>query len=391
MTRSHAKPARSQLVAHLLSAAWVIVGVSVATVLLERAGVLDRFETTGLDAFNVLRRPIDPSDVVLLGITDADYGSLFNETSPLACEPLRRILDAIAAGNPRVVGVDLDTSASTFACLRGNHAWPPVVWAVDATWDEDANTFTEIPPLAGQGAGNDASGIALLPQDADGVVRRYYRYLPMRGGERRPTFAWSVVQRGCIAECDTCCRAAMSASPDDGLRLNFAGERFNFKPLSVQFVLDAAANSRAPGSVWGTQGLLTQKIVLLGGYYRQARDTEATAIGSISGLQINAQAIESELHGGGIRPMNRWLEFTFDLLAGCVLVIVNYELRTRLARALGLSLLLVPVLCLVASFLAFSAFALWFNFVPVVVSVLVHQFYQHAREYQRLARAEARG
>ena len=301
MSHSQAKPARSQLVAHLLSAAWVIVGVSVATVLLERAGFLDRFETTGLDAFNVLRRPIDPSDVVLLGITDADYGSLFNETSPLACEPLKR------------------------------------------------------------------------------------------GGERRPTFAWSVVQRGCIAECDTCCRAAMSASPEDGLRLNFAGERFNFKPLSVQFVLDAAANSHTPGSVWGTQGLLTQKIVLLGGYYRQARDTEATAIGSISGLQINAQAIESELHGGGIRPMNRWLEFTFDLLAGCVIVIVNYRLRTRLARALGLSVLLVPVLCLVASFLAFSAFALWFNFVPVVVSVIVHQFYQHAREYQRLARAEARG
>jgi hypothetical protein len=48
------------------------------------------------------------------------------------------------------------------------------------------------------------------------------------------------------------------------------------------------------------------------------------------------------------------------------------------------SLVLVPVLCLAGSLAAFSTLALWFNFVSVVVSVLIHQFYEHAREYRRL-------
>lgn len=89
----------------------------------------------------------------------------------------------------------------------------------------------------------------------------------------------------------------------------------------------------------------------------------------------------------GIRAINRWLEFGFDVFVGYVLVFINYALRSNLRAALALSLLLIPALCLGSSYVAFSAFSWWFNFVPVVVSVMIHEFYEHAREYQRLAQA----
>lgn len=364
--------------------------MSLLTLQLEHLGFLDRFETTGLDAFNLLQTPKDSSDIVIVGITDDNYKTLFSETSPLSCQKLKEILDAIAAGNPLVIGVDLDTSSESFnSCIVPGERWPPVVWAADATWDEERKTFTEIPVLGGLGPPRvqDSRGIALFPQDFDGVIRRYHRELPTTVGETTRSFAWAVVEAGCKGDCQNCCLAAeVTEHSHEGLRLNFSGERFKFQPLSVQDVLDAVAVS-GNDSVWGTHGLLTKKIVLLGGYYRQARDMHVTPIGPMNGVQINAQAIESELHGGGIRAVNWWLEFGFDVFVGYVLVFINYALRSNLGAALALSLLLIPALCLGASHLAFSAFSWWFNFVPIVVSVMIHEFYEHAREYQRLAQA----
>src|SRR5258707_11142355 len=97
---------------HVVHAAAVIVVVSLATSVLEHLGLFDHFETTGLDAFNLLQPVRDPADLVVIGIHDADYDApgLFNATSPLNCRTVQRVLEAIVAGRPMVIGVDLDTS-----------------------------------------------------------------------------------------------------------------------------------------------------------------------------------------------------------------------------------------------------------------------------------------
>jgi CHASE2 domain len=366
-------------------AAWVIVIVSLATQLLDRIGFLDHFETAGLDAFNLLRPARDPTDIVVVGILDEDYDApgLFNATSPLRCDSVRRILKVIAEGRPTVIGVDLDTSAAGFGCLDIPREWPPIVWVQDAIWKPGRRIFAEIAPLGGGGPRRavDQQGLGVMPQDADGVIRRYYRELPLANGRFGRTFPWAVVKTACTAGCQACCRvtAAADESPREALRLNFAGERFNFAPLSVSYVLRMA---NAPG--WQTNGPLTGKIVLLGGAYRPARDTQVTPVGTMNGVQIMAQAIESELHGGGIRPLNEGLALALDFVSGWILVLIQYRFRDRLALALAISLLVIPLLCLVGSYVAFSTLALWFNFVPVVVSVLIHELYEHAREYQEL-------
>ena len=70
MTRRHDAPAHRSLSRHLFSALWVIAAVTALTMLLERGGLFDRFETTGLDALNVAGRAArDPADIVIV-VTD---------------------------------------------------------------------------------------------------------------------------------------------------------------------------------------------------------------------------------------------------------------------------------------------------------------------------------
>lgn len=133
---------------------------------------------------------------------------------------------------------------------------------------------------------------------------------------------------------------------------------------------------------WRTNGPLKGKVVLLGGYYRASRDFYITPVGRMAGLQLMAQAVESEL-GGGIRTANHVLAFVLDILAGLTVVLV--QRRFRLLSALVISLVAIPSLSLVGSLLAFSTFAWWISFAPVTVGVLIHELYHHAAEYRRLS------
>src|SRR5688500_6635709 len=139
-------------IARFAGPALVILGVTAATAALERLGAFDQFETAGLDSFNILQSTRNPRDVVMTGITAADYqGGLVNATSSLGCSWIRRILTAIAAGKPRVIGVDLDTSSGDFTCLAGlPPVWPPIVWAQDAIWHGEEHAFELLPVLGGQ-------------------------------------------------------------------------------------------------------------------------------------------------------------------------------------------------------------------------------------------------
>jgi CHASE2 domain-containing sensor protein len=367
----------------------VIVVVSVATWALEHAGFFDRFATPWLDSFNVLQQPKDPSDVVIIAINDTEYMSMFGGTSPLPCEPLRDILSAIAAAKPLVIGVDLDTAASPhFDCLRADDTWPPIVWAAEAIPKD--GTLSAIPVFTESRPARtlDVIGIALVPQDGDGVIRRHQRLFSMAGGASAPSFPWAVIEAGCglsSPTCETCCHATREAANDSekSLRLNFAGERFAFRPLSVQPVLEGSTSAG-----WSAQGLLTGKIVVLGGYYRQARDAQLTPVGNLSGVQIVAQAIVSELHGGGIRPVNEGVAIALDVLAGFTLFFINASMRSRPVKAFLLSIIVIPLFCFFGSLAAFSTLTRWVNFVPMVASVLIHQTYEHLREFERLKRLE---
>ena len=70
---------------------------------------------------------------------------------------------------------------------------------------------------------------------------------------------------------------------------------------------------------------------------------------------------------------------------GLLLVAIHRRLHHRVGLAVLITLGLFPILCLLASYVAFSTFGLWFNFAAVVTSVLIDQLYRGVIESQRRA------
>ncbi len=354
----------------------VILAVVLATGIFSAMGWLERFESAGLDTFNILQSPRDPSHVLLIAITDEDYREFFKETSPLDPGRLFEIIQAIAQGGPSLIAVDIDTSSDAFRRFNTPPNWPPIVWGQDCEQGEEF--IKPLVVLADQRLRDkDRAGIAALPLDSDGIVRRYLREFRTEGGTA-PALPWEVVRSASRLGVPGFSEAGETSHGHSGkaLLLNFSGERYSFNPLSVRFVLQGAQ-----GEDWNRRGPLTNKVVILGGCYRAARDTHITPVGKMLGLQLMAQAVESEL-GGGIRGFNHLVEILFDLVCGALLVVIHH--RFRLLRALILSLLAIPVFCLFGSYLAFSTMARWFNFAPVILGVLIHQLYDHAKQYSKM-------
>jgi CHASE2 domain-containing sensor protein len=377
---------RSPYWGKLYAAKWVILGISISMFLLSWAGMLEHMETSGLDTFNIRQAPKDPSKVVIIAIDDEDYKTLFGETSPLDSGVLQDLLCAIAEAKPKVIAVDIDTSAPGFRAIHTESDWPAIVWGRDALWNGKA--FHVLPVLGGQNPERNLDGVAIaqFPTDTDGIVRRYHRTLPVESGVMADSLPWAVAKAACpdpasVKGCKAIQKAeeTRQANSERALILNFAGERFSFKPLSASKVLQAMY---LPG--WKTDSPLRGQIVLVGGIYHAARDIEVTPVGQMFGVQLVAQAAETELNGGGIRPMNEIVAFVLDLLSGASLIYINYRNLRNLRRALTLSLAGLVILPLISSYLAFSTLSRWFNFVPMIVGVLLHELYEHAREYYRL-------
>ena len=368
----------------LSRAKWVILGITGVTFAMSWAGLFDHLETAGLDVFNILQSPADPKHVVIVAIDDEDYRSSFHETSPLDSTKLQKLVTDIARGHPKVIGVDIDTSGDDFKALKTLPEWPGIVWARDAIQDEKSRIFKMLPVLGGRdpARNTDSTAMAILPLDSDGVIRRYHREFELGKGQRSDSFPWAVVKTACTGPlpmegCKEVERESERA--EHGFRMNFAGQRFNFSPLSARFVGQVAVTAG-----WANSSPLREKIVLLGGTFHAARDTRITPVGPMAGVQLMAQAIETEFSGGGVRPLNEFVAAILDLCSGALLVYIGYRFDHHLGKALLLSVGVLVIVPLVSSFLAFSTLARWFNFIPMIVGVLLHELYEHGREYQRL-------
>jgi hypothetical protein len=88
--------------------------------------------------------------------------------------------------------------------------------------------------------------------------------------------------------------------------------------------------------------------------------------------------------GAGIRLTSLLFALLIDILIGFTLVCFHRQFRP--AAALIPSLLALPVLSIIGSFLSFGTFVLCFSFVAVMLGVPIHQLYNHAVKYNRLRR-----
>jgi len=118
------------------------------------------------------------------------------------------------------------------------------------------------------------------------------------------------------------------------------------------------------------------KIVLLGGSYA-GQDIHETPVGQLSGLEIMANVVDTELTGGGEKPPSRAVVFLLELFEVFVLILLFHNLKFRFA--LGLSTLLIPIMAIVCSLLAYRTSSHFFQFLFVLLGMLVFELYEHFR------------
>jgi CHASE2 domain-containing sensor protein len=271
------------------------------TVVLVRVNALDELAAYGQDILTSLSVPPKGSDVAIVMTDNKDYKEYFKATSPLEPAALQELISAIASGDPKVIGVDIDTSDQRFRDFQIGKSWPPIIWArpyYDTVLGTQQNPMSEEPvPLDVLGGkdmdlNDDYSGLPAMIS-VNGVTRFYQRMIETNIGAL-PSFPWVIVKK-------------ISPNIDkdrvettDQLVIKFAGdpESRHRANLSALQILEFYRKKS-----WPNPSPIKDKIVLLGGSYLGSgnRDQKDTPLGKMYGVQILASVVETELEGGGIK------------------------------------------------------------------------------------------
>ncbi len=387
---SAARQEREPLWRCIICALPLVVVISLLTLQVHHLGWLNPLETTMLDTL-VRLNPMGARHVFVVKITDSDYHDIFSSHSPLTSQKLQTVLIAILSGKPKVVVVDIDTSDASFRTLKLPSTQSTIVWARSLKPAQTDGNVQNLPARGKQGgdhsqtlslvlggaklSNTSAAGVATLPEDTDGIVRHYYRLValpqvPSRTGTMSAldTLPWAAVrayQNG---------KKLTGGVPYDEYLIAFSGGPDYTPHISAGDLL----------SVWqgsGWEKLVSGKVVLLGGSYEVAHDSYMTPSGRMAGVDLIAQSIESELQRGGISRLNDMALLCAQLFATAVLVFLNWRFGGYIVSIVGF--LVIPALGLLASLIAFSSFALWVDFVPVLFSVQLYFLYLHVRRVQQ--------
>lgn len=226
--------------------------------------------------FDLYRKP----QVILVVIDKEDYKTHFHSRSPLDPDVLRKLIKTVARSEPRIIAIDIDTSDLQFASLQSLQVPTVLVWARQVEINGEA-----IHPKAFLGTMDEhyksASGLAVLYDDPKTKnTQRYSRVVWM--GERKclPSLPWVIAARwNGVSDAKYDCSK-------DATKMVIGDETKRLKINASEWLTDKI--DIAP--------LLKDKIVLLGGTYN---DRHYTVAGELNGVQIMANAVETELSGGG--------------------------------------------------------------------------------------------
>ena len=343
----------------------IMVGVGLLFAhLLSWSGIVQTLELATYDLRLWLRGPHPPSpSIVIVAINDESFKALNQNIRTWPRTDYARLIDAIAAGGPTVIGVDVAwTHASTEpddeALARSLRQAGNVVLASLIEHQEGAEYKLDRYAAPIRLLAQAASGVGLvnLPRDNDGVVRRatLWRFhndvwYPAFGYEIARVYlgqpavpfdpTMGVVRLG---------EHVLHLGSGQDLLINFCGGRATFPTISMYQVLNGEVSAQT----------FADKIVLIGFTTSLEQDLHATAFnppwGSpelIPGAEIHANVVASLLNNDPIRRAPTWLSTALSLAAVALTALAFWRLRPAQAvMVAGGSALLY----LVAAFLLFA-------------------------------------
>jgi adenylate cyclase len=299
--------------------------------------LLGRTELQTLDArFSIRGTQRAPSNIVLVQIDNATLQELalrhLRSQYPFPRTYDARVIDHLRAAGAKVIAVDLQFTQPTDEADD-----QALAAAVERSSGKVVLVTTEVKTGGGTAilGGNKVvhelgarPAEAIFTLDSDGATRRLaYAYSGLH--------SFPVV----IAEVATGRGISASRFPDGGLPIDFAGPPGTFKSISYSKVL---AGEFSPT-------LFRDKIVIVGASAPILQDVHATATTStatMSGPEVNANAVSTLLRGGPLRDVASWLNLLVVALLGAIAPVGS--LRLHPLRALFGALAAAAVFTVVA-------------------------------------------
>jgi CHASE2 domain-containing sensor protein len=313
--------------------------------------------------------------IVVVAIDYQEWQTMFLGRSPLDPIALDHLVTAIVKGKPKAIAVDINTSDPEFLTLGKDFAGQqPVVWGANARENAGSEEFRVFPVLGKEPHQN--LGVTVMPQDSDGVIRGYWREVPVTPVAYAPTLGFAAV---CLSGLSPC---SLGSTRDTEPRLlSFSKSRLNSRyTFDTYFDTHSAGEvlQRAKDRSWPDTGFVRDKIVLVGGFYDD-HERYWTPMGRMYGVEAIGQVIETELRnkpkGGSPRP-SAVLEIIASTVLGALLIVsyskVSHSNYPR-AVALSVSALAILVAPPVLSLLCWHSLETWPSLVPIPLAVLLEE------------------
>lgn len=378
--------------------------------LFSRSDLITKLEKLTLVVQMHLNMPEENSNVVIVEITQQDFEEIFRgKTRPLNPEGLHRLINAVSKGEPCVIGVDIDTSFTEYQNFKIEPDWQnKIIWARTAlgTARTDGQKPLALDVLGNQNLGlNKRAGLPYVIKDGeDHIVRRYERMIDTVEG-KLPSLAWAIYKEGERLKKENPnqkCVGISFPALDENDPPRFIGYSRSFEGGSGELndaeedskVIEGIGRFKIPASHilnfaesdnWNKE-LIKDKIVLIGGSYL-GEDRHETPLGEMLGVEILANVIETELRGGGVKPLN-WLTTAliaiFDGIILIVIFVYAEEKKIKAYKAILISVIVLLFLSFVCSLLTYHSFSYWAFFAPVMIGVLLTEIYDKAKDHLKV-------
>lgn len=371
----------------------LILTALIVTLLTQGAREVDLLrpaEAWWLDRMAYADRPGFGAPIVVVAITEEDYYSpgLFRGTSPLDPDALKRILERVLEHRPKGVILDIlihpapsessDRAAARarlFQLLENATDDHPIILVRDLNAEkqerraEDRNwsTFDELTTRSNLVWA--CPSIRLSSGIVRAVPQRYEDH-DSRALSLQTILGAAVTAFELNAHRSTPWWALHEEDdPTTPRRIRYSGHFVNQEGPVTQHHVTAGLVLSQP-VVEGARSLLTDKVVLVGGTFRAGRDALPTAVGSMAGVCVWAEAIASWIRDDALREPRLVFGSALEFLVG----ILAASLLACLGPALGLlsSVLILIPLTVLFSMLTFGNGILFVNFLPSFVGVYLH-------------------
>lgn len=309
--------------------------------------------------------------VVLVDITESDYGDIFGRKRPLDPLIILKLIQAALRGGAKLVAVDIatedwpqrkdiDAALANVGGLNGELLIDggAVVWARDFYMKpEQLGARYEMQPIIGgaAAAATECFGPPGLAEEA-GVVRWFTTSLEA-DSSYQPSFVEQILYRSTHNSC-------LDRSDNSELRLiSFSSK---IRSESAGTLLQESEEKD-----WGVSVKpYARKVVILGGSFHAGADLRGTPMGVRSGLEINGQAVASALKGEARLEIGEGWSLAADIGLGILVVFIGLIGPRAHLWTTALTLLIATS----GMWLLWREYYLFLSFIPIGFGLIAHLY-----------------